>query len=407
MADRYWVGDTDSDWNDANNWASTSGGSGGAGVPGSSDDVIFDDQYTTQDCTYDVAIDILSLTVQSTYDGTIDFDTYDFTCLGDCYIDGGDILFGSGTHTFSADFDIRDAGSGTDYETSTIVFDGTTLEPLTWVSADTSILMYNCTVSGAVTQSNIPYTAIRVENNLTVSGTLTNNASSGSRETQVLGGATLSISGGGTLTGAGTLLFYFNSTHSSEATISQGGTLSIDLMQWNFDSVEADSSLPAGTYDSILSLDTTNSGYVPTLTLGNGTVTIKSLNQSVTGVGIDIDLSANNSDLVITDDVTLDSITTWTKGTGTITFSGTAAQDIDFDGETVEDIVFNKSAETVTLSGNVITDSFTGTDGTLDIDGNDLETTGNFTAADGTVFNDTTGGGLITVGGNFDLNGAE
>ena len=41
MADRYWVGTT-SDWHTSANWASTSGGSGGAGVPTVSDDVYFD-----------------------------------------------------------------------------------------------------------------------------------------------------------------------------------------------------------------------------------------------------------------------------------------------------------------------------------------------------------------------------
>jgi len=37
---KYWVGVT-SDWHDANNWATTSGGAGGAGVPTASDDVYF------------------------------------------------------------------------------------------------------------------------------------------------------------------------------------------------------------------------------------------------------------------------------------------------------------------------------------------------------------------------------
>lgn len=37
----YWVGNT-GDWDDASNWSETSGGSGGAGVPGNDTDVIFD-----------------------------------------------------------------------------------------------------------------------------------------------------------------------------------------------------------------------------------------------------------------------------------------------------------------------------------------------------------------------------
>jgi len=41
MADRYWVG-VDGNWHLASNWASTSGGAGGAGIPTASDDVFID-----------------------------------------------------------------------------------------------------------------------------------------------------------------------------------------------------------------------------------------------------------------------------------------------------------------------------------------------------------------------------
>ena len=41
MANRYWVG-ISGDWHDGNNWALTSGGGGGAGVPTAVDDVFFD-----------------------------------------------------------------------------------------------------------------------------------------------------------------------------------------------------------------------------------------------------------------------------------------------------------------------------------------------------------------------------
>lgn len=41
MADRYWIG-ANTDWDDTSNWSTTSGGSGGAAVPTSVDDVYFD-----------------------------------------------------------------------------------------------------------------------------------------------------------------------------------------------------------------------------------------------------------------------------------------------------------------------------------------------------------------------------
>jgi hypothetical protein len=55
-ADRYWVGGTDSLWNKTANWSTTSGGSGGASVPGATDVVILDSGstkpcYLTQNIT--------------------------------------------------------------------------------------------------------------------------------------------------------------------------------------------------------------------------------------------------------------------------------------------------------------------------------------------------------------------
>jgi hypothetical protein len=97
----------------------------------------------------------------------------------------------------------------------------------------------------------------------------------------------------------------------------------------------------------------------------------------------------------------------WTKGDGnTITLSGTASQSINFNNESIEDIIIDKTAETVTLTGNMSPDTVLLTDGILDIDGNDITTIGAFTQAADTVVNDTTGGGLITVGGNFAINGS-
>jgi hypothetical protein len=42
MADRYWVGVTNQDWNNTGNWSATSGGGSGASFPTAADDVFFD-----------------------------------------------------------------------------------------------------------------------------------------------------------------------------------------------------------------------------------------------------------------------------------------------------------------------------------------------------------------------------
>jgi hypothetical protein len=120
----------------------------------------------------------------------------------------------------------------------------------------------------------------------------------------------------------------------------------------------------------------------------------------------DLRWNSHDYDLTLRGDFSWPSTSKWTSGTGTITLSGTAAQDIDFNGESVEDIEID-SDDTVTLSGAVDTKSLTLTDGTLDIDGQNLDITGDFTMAAGTVVNDTDTGGSISIGGNLDINGID
>lgn len=47
MAKRYWIGIT-SEWNDAQNWSETEGGSGGASVPTKGDEAIFSEDGSPQ-----------------------------------------------------------------------------------------------------------------------------------------------------------------------------------------------------------------------------------------------------------------------------------------------------------------------------------------------------------------------
>ena len=79
MANRYWVGGSGTSWNTAANWASTSGGAGGAGVPTSSD-VVYFDSNSNANPTCDVGnADVYSL-ITTGFNGTInlsgDFDVW-------------------------------------------------------------------------------------------------------------------------------------------------------------------------------------------------------------------------------------------------------------------------------------------------------------------------------------------
>jgi len=101
MADRYWVGGT-SNWNSTANWSTSSGGSGGASVPGSSDHAIFDSNSGTGTCTVDVTTTVQRLSTPG-YGGTLDFSTYGMT-VGSCEFYNGTINGGSGTLEVTGNF---------------------------------------------------------------------------------------------------------------------------------------------------------------------------------------------------------------------------------------------------------------------------------------------------------------
>jgi hypothetical protein len=165
-----------------------------------------------------------------------------------------------------------------------------------------------------------------------------------------------------------------------------------------------------------LELENLNTGVV---TLQNKTnvptinVTDLTIDTNSTGTCV-IDDSGQSVDWTITGDV-IDQRTgdtfTWTKGTGTITASGSASQNWDWMGESIEDLVIDKSAGTLTLSGPVTTDSFTGTStgtGDFDPNGQTITITGNCSWAAAFDFNtaaDTMNGCTWVVGGNFTADG--
>src|ERR1700733_13609222 len=66
---RFWVSAISSNWNNTANWSATSGGAGGASVPGTNDDVTFDNT-NIGNCTINMPISVTSITVAG-YSGII------------------------------------------------------------------------------------------------------------------------------------------------------------------------------------------------------------------------------------------------------------------------------------------------------------------------------------------------
>lgn len=223
MADRYWVG-VDSEWHDDNNWASSSGGAGGAGIPTSSDDVYIDGNGNAL-CW-----------------ATSPFECNDFNLLAGatetCLFEQGGIIYG--------DFSIADGyfgpfsgggytvefkgnwlktggtfavGTGTGVD-PTCLFSGTSK---TYINNHSGTASYqNFSVTGSYTFSGTKLAVANISQNLDISGT----ATIASGNALYLDGAnSLFNSLTGTLDGDG----YIRIRMDAADTIPTGGTLDLDV----------------------------------------------------------------------------------------------------------------------------------------------------------------------------------
>lgn len=428
--DRYWIGTTSTDTTNVLNWSATDGGAGGASVPVTGDHAYFTGNGKNP-CTFGAHMALLHLTVEAGYDQKLDLATYNLTMdsAGNVTLDGtGEFDCGSGSHSINGgDLDYEDQTTFTD-DTSTWTFSGTC-----GLTTSGDALRTVTIASGTTT---IPASQItNIADTLTVNGTL----SIGSSASATVIGADVVLGNSGIISGAGTLWILYPGTAKGLVTFPAGATISVGTFKTTakganplayggaFSSAEniftaaggnAGSIVPeaeAYTFSGNVTFSNTGTADLTWDNATNGTtsVTVQGiLTLTTTSTGdVIVDSSGVATDWILQGNV-VDSIInnglTWTRGTGTITLSGTSAQDVDFAGETGEDIVINKSAETVTLSGALSTESVTLTDGTLDIDGNDITTvsSGNFTQAAGTTCQDTATGGMVTVAGDFAVNGA-
>jgi len=93
-ANRYWVAASASTWNNTANWSTTSGGSGGASVPGFADIAIYDASLVG-DCTIDAAVNVAGMSIVSGYTGTITQGAIAITVGASAYNQAGGTFTGS------------------------------------------------------------------------------------------------------------------------------------------------------------------------------------------------------------------------------------------------------------------------------------------------------------------------
>ncbi len=90
-ADRYWIG-SGGDWHDTANWSETSGGSGGAAVPGSGDSAIFDGH--SGDCSMSSSIKVGGLHLATNFTATLTQNSAELEVLSSGYYQAGGTFLG-------------------------------------------------------------------------------------------------------------------------------------------------------------------------------------------------------------------------------------------------------------------------------------------------------------------------
>lgn len=405
MANRYWISDVAANWNDAANWSTSSGGAGGASVPGSSDLAIFDAQGTGN-CRLSAAIDVAGISFAgytAALDGATDDLNHTVGTSGVVYSSGTPTFsLGDGTWTCAGTWDVRSVTVA--YNDGTIVLSGSSKNAYFNRDGTGSPTCKNVTISGTITVPNVAYATFTMRGTLNVTGTLTISVSGG-RSVRLISGATATVQIGGVVTGAGTIAFESIDSAATGIT-TMAGTWS--LARTEFWPRFSGFTITPATYGGTLVIDTGNSVNAVKWEPSAGAYTFETFVVEVAGVTITIDCSVNNPNLTFTGAVTIAANGAWTKGTGTITFSGAADQAVDFDDVTIEDVVIDKSAGTVTFTDGFTTDSFTLTAGTIAFGTtpDTITSGGNWTiGANGQVNPTNLGGWTWAVGGNLSLSG--
>lgn len=228
---RYWVG-VDTNWHDGNNWSTSSGGAGGAGIPDSTQDTYFDGNgFAVCQANSSIATNNLTLTGAATETVIVGASG---VIHGDFSIAAG--YFGpTGGPNFTIEFKGNwlntggtfavGTGSGKDPE---CIFSGTSK---TYTNNNTSAASFqNVLVSGSLTMSGTRLVIMNISQKLSVTGTMTVNKNGTTICRVDLSGANAGFDTfSGTLDGTGRLWWVFQDGDSVPTT----GTINIDYFRFD------------------------------------------------------------------------------------------------------------------------------------------------------------------------------
>ena len=395
MADRYWVSAIPGLFSDplSINWSTTSGGAPGASVPGATDRARYNGNGLG-DCQFDLALTGQDLRVDAGYSGTLDAATDN---LNHTVGNGSEAIFfidnGAGSNpTFTPGTGLWTISNANVVlsSTETFILSGdwrvSIATSLNWdVQTNDLIRPYELTIQAGVTMTSTIAGLIMATGSgsptVLVQGTLHLNVTG--QGLQIPDGGTLTVDSGGLISGA--VGSYINTSTSSTTTFISNGTISTEVRPTlsNGETVTIDGT---GTYDAFTIVKLAGSSATNLILKGSPSFTGK---VSISGAGsgtFTINNSTNNPSLQFDGDVEITNNTggiTYTKGTGTITFGGSADQRLDFDGEAIEDVEIDKSAGVALFNEAVTMDSLHGISGTLDIADVTVTVVGNATFDDG------------------------
>ena len=120
-ANRFWVSTNPSNWNNTANWSNVSGGAGGFSIPVAGDAVTFNN-VRRGSCTIDIAVNILSLTINAGYTGSITQGAHTIAISNDATFSAGQFLGGSSNFTIGGNFTLN--GTNFTATSATLEIDG-------------------------------------------------------------------------------------------------------------------------------------------------------------------------------------------------------------------------------------------------------------------------------------------
>ena len=427
--DRYWAG-VGTDWQDNANWAENDGGAPPASYPVTGTNAYFTSNGNGSNCIPTAHVACANLTVEAGYTADIDLATYNLTMDSgkSVTLDGaGTFDNGTGSHSMSGSgwtFDNKDQNAFI-RSTSTWTFNGTG----TWITGNDNYFANFTTAAGSsVTMS----TLTNARGGFALTGTF-NGELILDKEMTIASTGDMIVNSGATWGGAQKVRFYFPAAAHGLLTLNAAAS-----MPWTtiFSGDPAAVFVP-GTWDGLLQIDSvgticewtptagtyTLNGGLEVRSRGAGGTTVHNLTNAPTYSVTDLTITLDSTGDVLIDDTAaavnwtitgdvIDAVTpgggtyTYTPGTGTITASGGGAQNWDWAGQDIEDVVVNSSGGTLTVASELACDSFTGTAGTMDLNAQTLDSAGDVTWASGFILSGLTGS-AIEVGGNFTADGQD